>query len=261
MNYLMVYHTDTGTTRKSNQDSLLLRKAITDHGEIALAAVCDGMGGLKKGELASKQVIVHLAAWFEKKLPKLLYEDGNDGNLDTDLLREQLDKVLSDENLTLSKYGESHKLRLGTTVVLILLYKNRYYLMNVGDSRCYRMSGSEVTQLSEDDSVVARDLRNGKITKEQALVDERINILTECIGVRPTLDTHFYTGEVSPGDGFLLCTDGFWHDVTDDEWESFAKIDLKESEETYNNRLMVITERLKMAGEKDNISSVYVRAC
>lgn len=260
MNYLMAYHTDTGTARKSNQDSLLMKKAITDYGEIALAAVCDGMGGFAKGELASKQVILHLAAWFEKKLPELLYKDDSAGNLDVDLLKEQLNKVLSDENLILSRYGEQHKLRLGTTVVLLLLFKNRYYLMNVGDSRAYLMSGDEVIQISEDDSVVARDLRNGKITREQALVDERINILTECIGVRPTLETHFLTGEVVAGDGFLLCTDGFWHDTKDDEWESFLKIDMEGPEETYANRLMVITERLKMAGEKDNISSVYVRA-
>lgn len=74
MNFKIAAHTDIGIRKKTNQDSVLVKVAQTDYGKVCFAAVCDGMGGLAKGELASATLARHLSMWFEKDFPDLLYK-------------------------------------------------------------------------------------------------------------------------------------------------------------------------------------------
>ena len=72
MNYLTAVHTDVGIRKKTNQDSALVMEATTDKGNVLLTVVCDGMGGLAKGEVASAAVIDSFSKWFENDLTKLV---------------------------------------------------------------------------------------------------------------------------------------------------------------------------------------------
>ena len=73
MGFLSVLHSDVGIKKNTNQDSVLIKVASTDYGEVMLAVVCDGMGGLAKGEVASSALITMLSNWFENDLPKFLF--------------------------------------------------------------------------------------------------------------------------------------------------------------------------------------------
>ncbi len=82
MDFLIAAHTDVGIRKKTNQDSVLIKVADTDCGKVCFAAVCDGMGGLRKGELASATLIRDFSDWFDSEFPEILYE-----GLDTIVLR------------------------------------------------------------------------------------------------------------------------------------------------------------------------------
>ena len=74
MEFLSAVHTDIGIRKNTNQDSVLIKEAFTDYGEVMLAVVCDGMGGLAKGEVASDTLVRAFSSWFEEKFPWILYE-------------------------------------------------------------------------------------------------------------------------------------------------------------------------------------------
>ena len=74
MGFLSIAHSDVGIKKNTNQDSVLIKEAMTDYGEVLLAVVCDGMGGLAKGEVASAALIRAFSSWFEEKFPEILYE-------------------------------------------------------------------------------------------------------------------------------------------------------------------------------------------
>ena len=75
MNYSIALHTDVGIRKETNQDSMCVKQAETEKGQILLAIICDGMGGLEKGEVASATVINAFSAWFEEELPIILAKD------------------------------------------------------------------------------------------------------------------------------------------------------------------------------------------
>ena len=94
MNYQIAIHTDVGIKKETNQDSLLVKQAVTEKGNIILAVVCDGMGGLEKGEVASATVINAFSVWFENELPTILsknsyYED----------VKYRWDRIIKEQNI------------------------------------------------------------------------------------------------------------------------------------------------------------------
>ena len=87
MDLLIAAHTDVVIRKKTNQDSVLIKVADTDCGKVCFAAVCDGMGGLRKGELASATLIRDFSDWFDSEFPEILYE-----GLDTIVLRKSWER-------------------------------------------------------------------------------------------------------------------------------------------------------------------------
>ena len=136
MKLLSAVCSDRGIKKKINQDSLLVRSAMTKEGEILLAAVCDGMGGLEKGEVASGEVIRALARWFEETLPLLLFGEQEKKGVGERRKREiakSLESLIQEENQMISVYGKEKNLLLGTTVSAVLL-------IAVFDRTCWRFS-------------------------------------------------------------------------------------------------------------------------
>ena len=118
MKLLSAVCSDRGIKKKINQDSLLVRSAMTKEGEILLAAVCDGMGGLEKGEVASGEVIRALERWFEETLPLLLsgeQEKKGVGERRKRAIAKSLESLIQEENQMISVYGKEKNLLLGTT--------------------------------------------------------------------------------------------------------------------------------------------------
>lgn len=248
MFYDPVLWTDQGNQRKINQDSVLVKMADTDHGQVALAVICDGCGGLSRGELASKQVVKHFDQWFEKRLPGLLYGDCAGGRL-----QGEMEKVLNDENEALMRYSRTGGFRTGTTATVLLLYRSDYYLVHIGDSRCYHIRGQMVKLMTQDDTVAAVKLEQGLLTQEEARNSRESHILTQCIGVSKDPEFHYSSGQAFDGDSFLLCTDGFWHQIRQEELALVA------AASDPQDALVCAVRELRGRQETDNITAVLVR--
>ena len=144
MNYWTSCITDVGTYRKSNQDALLLKTAKTPVGTVLLAAVADGVGGLKCGELASNTMVHDLSEWIEGKLPGILKSGGG-----IERIRESLLDVIGNTHTKLHDYMKQKDIQLGTTVALLLLLQNQCLIIHVGDTRVYQYDEHEMYQLTK----------------------------------------------------------------------------------------------------------------
>ena len=253
MNYLQSYYTDIGNKRKTNQDSLAIFKAGTETGEILLSLICDGMGGYQSGEIASKTIVESFEKWFKQDLPLLLYND-----FSFQKLKEQWVRLINECNGQLVKYGAKKKIDLGSTLTACLFTGEQYYCVHVGDSRAYKIRKNEMAQITMDQSVVADAVRRGEITEEEAKADKRKNILLECIGITKTVDVLFFEGEVSPGDSYLLCSDGLWHYLKDEELMRYLWGGQFKENKMIRMHLNCLVETVKERGEKDNISAISV---
>ena len=164
MRVIAAAETDAGICKPINQDGYCIKIAQTPAGQVALAAVCDGMGGLEKGELASATAVREFSAWFDQTLPGLLPE------LDWMRVSEMWRAMIHDVDVRLHEYGAAHGLELGTTVTAMLIYGGKYLIAHVGDTRVYEVGGV-LRQLTEDHTVVEREVQAGLLTPEAAELD------------------------------------------------------------------------------------------
>lgn len=253
MDFIIAAQTDVGIIKETNQDSLSVKVLDTAQGRMVFAVLCDGMGGLAKGEVASATVIDAFAGWLEEQLPQLL-----EGEITEELLCAQWSALLEQENEKIKAYGVSYGINLGTTVVALLLTQTRYFVLNVGDSRAY-MLRSELLQITQDQTFVAREVSLGRMTEEQAKTDKRRSVLLQCVGASPSVIPDLFAGEIVPGDVFLLCSDGFRHEIFPEEIYERCRPEAVTDQTAMNENLRDLIERNKQRGERDNISAVLVR--
>ena len=251
MRYVAIAETDIGIDKDTNQDSILIKHAAYGKTEVLMAIVCDGMGGLSKGEIASATVIREFDEWFSKELPYELT------NVDMNVIGGKWSLLLKTLNNRIQEYGQKFGERLGTTFTGSLFVDNKFVIVHVGDTRMYHI-GTTLKQLTEDHTFVAREVERGTLTLEQAKTDKRRNMLLQCIGASKVVEPQIISGEVEQG-VYMLCSDGFRHKVTEDEiYKSFNPKQIKNSYKmhTQSRRLIKIIKKRK---EKDNISVVLIR--
>lgn len=253
MEFLTAYHTDIGIRKKTNQDSMMILKAESSGRKIVFAAVCDGMGGLAKGELASATMCRSLEAWLMERFPILLAK-----GFSPDDIWNEWERLVEFTNRAISNYASDNRTSLGTTCTALLLLDNIFYLMNVGDSRIYRLSDN-IYQLTKDQTVVQREIDAGRMTYEEALTNPDRSVLLQCIGATPDVHPDYISGVVNPGDAFLLCCDGFRHVVSADEFYQAFHPSLMTSPEIMQQKLQEITELNKQRLEDDNISAMLIK--
>lgn len=253
MHFLSAAHSDIGTTKQNNQDSLCLKIAEAKFGEVALGVVSDGMGGLKKGELASATVIRAFSDWFDKVLPNNL---GN--TVDFKQIAEQWSNLISSLNYQIAEYGIKTGIQLGTTICAVIIIDGKALVCNVGDSRAYSL-GSNLIQITKDHSVVAMEIETGRLTTEQAKFDPRRSVLTQCIGASQKVTPDFYEVTANPGTAFVICSDGFVHEISNEEILNTLNPNSIDNENVVKPRLIDLVERVKSRGEKDNISVIYIK--
>lgn len=250
-------NTDIGIRKKVNQDALLVKQAKTrNRGRVTFAVLCDGLGGLSCGEVASTSVITRMDDWFKMELPALLDDDNTTMEL-TDTRKSetsiwsritvQWSSIVCEMNQKLKLYGKDNNISLGTTCICIFLMERKYLLMNIGDSRIYSFNDKQIKQLTHDQSYVQLQIDLGKMTLEQAKKSEKKNILLQCIGASENITPEFCKGECRTKAKYLLCSDGFWR-----------KLRLHEIQQLYNkeNDLKNLCELIKERGETDNISAI-----
>ena len=252
MRFIATADTDIGTVKETNQDSLLIKHADTPNGEVLMTVVCDGMGGLAKGELASATVIREFSAWFDSELPRML------PNLDLDRVGEIWSNMLRRQNDKIRAYGRASGIDLGTTFTGVLFVGQQYVFVHVGDCRFYSLRDGLI-QLTEDQTFVAREIRNGNMTPEQARTDKRRNVLLQCVGASPKVEPQVGRGRTAPG-VYLLCSDGFRHVISEAEIaQTLAPINLMNKKAMHGGARYLI-DLVKARRERDNISVIVIKA-
>ena len=253
MEYMIEARSDVGIQKKMNEDSLLVKMVHTELGNVVFAVICDGMGGLKKGEVASATLVEAFDDWFMQSIPETIYYDDFETRL-----QDEWNQLLSEYNQLLINYSAQHAVQMGTTITALLLYRNQYYIVNVGDSRAYRIN-KKVSQLTKDHSLVAREVEEGRLSIEEAKNDKRKNILLQCIGVNSYVKPDFYVGDVKEEDRYLLCSDGFRHKITNQEILEALSIEHVQSQEEMGNVLKYLIDTNKERLERDNISAILIK--
>lgn len=259
IHYLAAAQTDIGLVKQVNQDSLTVKVVDTGIGEAVLAVICDGMGGLTKGELASAIMVRAFEKWFWEELPYKIKK------IDEDMIRTDWEQLVTECNKKIKEQGSQN---MGTTLTAMLFFAGSYYMIHVGDCRAYELT-DEVFLLTQDQTFVAREVALGHMTKEQARTDSRRNVLLQCIGVKEYVEPVFATGKIVPGACYLLCSDGFRHEISRQEmlevleervWE-LLKIQKSDDEilSAMNEAIDELITRNKTRGEKDNISVIAIQ--
>ena len=252
MRYIATADTDIGISKSTNQDSVMYKHASYEGGEILLAVICDGMGGLAKGELASATVIRAFDKWFDEDLPFELE------NLDMSVIGAKWELMLKDLNAIIGAYGRSINVNLGTTFSGILFVGDQYIIAHVGDSRVYYLN-SGLQQLTKDQTFIAREIERGTMTVEQAKTDKRRNLLLQCVGASPTVSPEIIIGKAEKG-AYMLCSDGLRHEISEKEiYESLNPINLINKDSMHNN-VKYLIEQVKHRNERDNISVLLIKA-
>lgn len=197
--------TDIGLVRKENQDCYTYTQ-LSD--ELAFAIICDGMGGIG-GSVASKMATEILSSILTRDLkPNLSYQT----------IRSIVASAVSVVNaLILDKATEMPEFYgMGTTLAMTIIDKQKLYIAHIGDSRVYKIMDT-VQQLTTDHSVVQNLIDTGNITKEQAKVHPDRHIITRVLGVMKTVQEEFQELEIESGAYLLLCSDGVYNHVSDQQ--------------------------------------------
>lgn len=254
MKYIVTADTDIGIAKETNQDSICVRIANTKSGQVVMAIICDGMGGLSKGEVASATVIQEFCLWYEQELPSII------SKLSWKQLADKWEKIIKDLNVKIMKYGRKNDENIGTTITGIFIMNDRYMVVNVGDSRLYKISSSRnIKQLTEDQTLVQQEIKKGNLTLSQAKNDPRRSILLQCIGASKTVNPEIRFGKIENKCIYMLCSDGFRHEIDEDEIaQALTPRVLINKDEMHKNALFLINE-VKQRQEKDNISIILIR--
>ena len=251
MEFVISAVTDVGTTKAVNQDCIFAEQFTAPIGKVAFSILCDGMGGLQHGEVASSQIVSAFARWAHNSLPALAAKAIEDHDIRT----EWTDLILR-LNGQIRQYGLQGGFSIGSTVTALLMTEQRYYILNIGDSRAYEI-GPAVKQITEDHTVVANEVRLGNLTPEQAESSPIKNVLTKCVGATDLVYPDLYFGTPQKNAVYMLCSDGFRHHVSPEEFRH-ALLQNSGDQEQLTRNAAALVELNKQRGETDNISVIAI---
>jgi protein phosphatase len=237
---------DTGRVRSINQDSYVL---LPDQG---LWVVADGMGGAQGGEVASRLAIETIRTSYHEPTAEALADAMAEAN-------RRIHEAASDPGLR----------GMGTTTVAIALVPEEpdpddpegsaedpvqhLLVINVGDSRAYLYRDGSLVQITEDHSVVAELVRDGRITEREAEAHPQRNIITRVLGVYPEVKADLWPVDPIRGDRYLLCSDGLFNEVGDDQMAAVLRR-LKDPSDAAAELVRLANE----GGGRDNITVIVL---
>ena len=240
--------TNPGKKRDNNEDSLLLDD------ELFLYAVADGVGGSEGGEVASRITAETLAGEMKELLASVNRTPpmgrSTDSNTEFAMLRSLVS--LANRNIRRAREKSASLADMATTLTLLLLKQRTAYLAHVGDSRAYVLRSGELSQLSNDHTFVAEQIRAGLLTPEQARTNPYRHVITRAVGIEEEVKTDVLRYDVQQDDRFLLCTDGLTEMVADTDLGEILAA--SEPEEAVRKLIAAANN----AGGVDNITAIVV---
>lgn len=249
---LAAQRTDKGRVRSHNEDDTLIMDLQDEAGEVrtALYAVADGVGGAKKGEVASRTAIESVIQALRSD-PFFKQGEHLKGEYDEQTVVEVLRNAVMSANRDVYSVRVEQNVEMGTTIVLALVMGSKAYVANVGDSRAYLLSDGGIRQITQDHSLVERMVTSGQITRAEARLHPRRNLILRSLGTDPHVEVDLFVEPLQPGDRLLLCSDGLSGPVPD---EALAHLSSRESNVDRACRAMI--DAANQAGGSDNISVV-----
>ena len=242
---LAVGGTDVGVVRDNNEDSYLIRE------DAQVYLVADGMGGHAAGEVASAMAVDTVNAFAS--LPVWGLTDGVLPMSRTMFIAasffEANRRILADSMANAARRG------MGTTAVALVLRGKYADIINLGDSRAYRIRGGRIEQISHDHSLWQELIDRG-VLKTQEEIDNypHKNIITQAMGTQPVISPDLFSILWMPGDIYLLCSDGLTNELTD---EDILKIVTETAD--MQAAVQVLIDRARTNGGHDNITVVLVK--
>lgn len=235
--------TDVGNVRSQNQDAF----RIVELGKDALlAVVCDGMGGAKSGNVASRLA----SEVFSEEIKRSFSAD-----LTPDEAEQMLRAAAKLANISVfeqSQLSEDYA-GMGTTLVAALTYPRASLVLNIGDSRAYLINADGVRCITRDHSVVEMMVQRGELTPEQAKTHPSKNLITRAVGTEETVFSDVFRVETEPEDCILLCSDGLSNQMADQEI-LFEVVHGARRDDCCRRLLEIAKNR----GAPDNVTSVLI---
>jgi protein phosphatase len=252
LNLDVALRTDIGITRASNEDNATSfvpqdPQVMSEKG--ALFVVADGLGGHTQGDVASELAV--------NAVRDAYYQSANE-DIATALREavEHANLLIYQKNTEAFEGGTPEELLkngMGTTCVAAVLHDDKVYVANAGDSFAYLIRPNEMRQIAEDHSWIADQVRKGIMTQEEAEAQGKRNIIVRCLGGEPTVEVYVGSEPVQDGDILLLCTDGLWSQVSQDELRAIVE------QFTPEESVARLIARANENGGTDNVAAVVVR--
>ena len=252
-------NTDIGVVRNINQDTFILKKYSE---KTCLCIVCDGMGGAKGGEEASRLAAETFAEVIDEFITPFIGQ--KEKGFSVNDVKKTMKKALMYANDAVYDASRSDpRLKgMGTTLVAALVIGKNVFCLNVGDSRMYFMKGTKIKQITKDHSYVQHLIDLGKITKDDAEYQLNKNIITRAVGTEITVDPDIYKSAVSEGTFILLCSDGLCNYVNDETICDIVSNDYQAKnidEIGLNIKVSKLIDTANHNGGGDNITAVLVK--
>ena len=234
---------DIGRVRSQNQDAYRIEQ-LDRHS--VLAVVCDGMGGAKSGDIASRLAID-------------VFVDDVVRSFKSPMTQEEIEQILTSA-VKLANYTVFDQARqfedfagMGTTLVAALICGKQATVVNVGDSRCYHITSDGIHRVTVDHSVVQLMVDRGELTAEEARTYPGRNVITRAVGTEQMIQSDLFQVRLERGDALLLSSDGL-HDQLDDQEILYEVVHGPDP----NNCCQRLLEIADMRGAPDNVTSVLV---
>lgn len=239
MQFISEVYWDKGA-RCVNQDSISFQQVSIRGRKVIFALICDGIGGLEQGEVASGFVAERMTEWFYTEGVRMLRKKKGKKKIERAGLR-----ALYGCNEEMMAYGKRQGVKMGTAVTMLLVYGKRYLLWHSGDTRLYRVHTG------------FRKVRVRQMTKDHTMDN---HTLVRCIGSFAWKEPDVLGGRMKKNYVLLLCTDGFRNRVSEGKMGEALQPSFLISQEQMEMRLRELAAYGKRHGETDNISAVVVKS-
>jgi protein phosphatase len=241
---------DVGKKRPHNEDSTI---SDANNGIVILA---DGMGGYKAGEVASALAvtsILHDISTGMKKLKRGRIDQKTGFSHESILIRDAI--INANGNIFGTAQTDPQCQGMGTTIVVGMFYNNILSIAYVGDSRLYRLRNNKLKQITRDHSLIQELIDRGMYTPEEAAEKTPKNLVTRALGIDAEVKVDIMEESVTPGDIYLLCSDGLNDMVNDEE----IHLTLSKYSANLVQTGQELVELANSYGGKDNISVILAR--
>ncbi len=234
--------TDIGNARQINQDAYYISE---ENDNYKLCILADGMGGYTGGEVASRLACVSAANYIKENFKNQEYTKEEI----MEIIKQAMEQA---NNIVFEKSRQEEELeQMGTTLEICLIYNNRAHIGHIGDSRIYRIRQEFMKKITTDHSYVQKLVKDGTITKEEALTHPKKNMLMKALGCEEEIEPDITVKGFNQGDILLICSDGLTNMIAEQEIANIVKQDIE-------NAVDNLVKKAKELGGYDNITVIIV---